>query len=97
MSAYNVERDFNESVLKKTALTILKAEEQDEILGLSKTGSTLVPTYMGNMIENIVVISWEVILKHWQDLVFIDLGWKQASKKLLFLLSICLIKMTNRY
>ena len=48
---------YNESILNETALIMLKAEEQDNILDAVKHGNTLVPAYVGNMIGDLVDIS----------------------------------------
>ena len=40
MSGYNIEKELNKSILKETALIMLKSEEPNENLRVLKHGST---------------------------------------------------------
>ena len=57
MSNCHSKREYNESILKETALIMLKAEEPNEDFGSTEAWSTLVPTCLGKMTENPAVIS----------------------------------------
>ena len=61
------DRDICKSILCQTVLIMLKAEEKDKTLEIKKLYETSVPTYVGKMIVNLVVIFFEKNPSCWHN------------------------------
>ena len=67
MSGILKDRDILKSILRETAIIMLESEEIDENFGNKEACDSSVPTYVGKVIVNHVVISSKVNLCYWQD------------------------------
>ena len=85
MLSLHIEKEFNKSILKETALIMLKADEPNKELDVLKHGSTLVPTCVGKMIGNPAVISYGVKRKPWPDWALSRFGWESKVPENFFL------------
>ena len=75
MSRILHDKDTCESFLRETAIIMLESEEVDKSFGNKEAWITLVPTYVGKVTANPVVISYKVNWCYWQDWDCSKLGW----------------------
>ena len=67
MSGIFCDKDVCKDILRETALICWNLKKEMRTWVTGKPGIILVPTYVGKMIENLVVFSLEVKLVHWQN------------------------------